>query len=98
MELLHVCAQAVEQPAQDPHRVGNRAAEISAVDGTPQAGDLDVHLHQAAQLERQRGDAGRDVVGVGEHHDVRLDPVDSPAQIFLLRRKLRTERDFDYFL
>jgi len=34
----------------------------------------------------------------GRRNFVRLDPVDSPAQIFLLRRKLRTERDFDYFM
>ena len=29
---------------------------------------------------------------------VRLDPTESPAQIFLLRRQLKTERDFDYFM
>jgi starch synthase (maltosyl-transferring) len=29
---------------------------------------------------------------------VRLDPSSSPAQIFRLRRRVRTERDFDYFL
>ena len=34
----------------------------------------------------------------GRRNFVRLDPAISPAQIFLLRRKLRTERDFDYFM
>ncbi|HBG20489.1 MAG TPA: alpha-1,4-glucan--maltose-1-phosphate maltosyltransferase [Desulfobulbaceae bacterium] len=34
----------------------------------------------------------------GRRNYVRLDPAESPAQIFLLRRKLRTERDFDYFM
>ncbi|MGW8194423.1 MAG: alpha-1,4-glucan--maltose-1-phosphate maltosyltransferase [Desulforhopalus sp.] len=34
----------------------------------------------------------------GDRNYVRLDPAESPAQIFLLRRKLRTERDFDYFV
>ena len=34
----------------------------------------------------------------GRKNFVRLDPAISPAQIFLLRRKLRTERDFDYFM
>jgi starch synthase (maltosyl-transferring) len=34
----------------------------------------------------------------GELNFVRLDPSTSPAHIFRLRRKIRTERDFDYFL
>jgi starch synthase (maltosyl-transferring) len=34
----------------------------------------------------------------GRRNYVRLDPAASPAQIFLLRRRLRTERDFDYFM
>ncbi len=34
----------------------------------------------------------------GRRNYVRLDPAECPAQIFLLRRKLRTERDFDYFM
>jgi starch synthase (maltosyl-transferring) len=34
----------------------------------------------------------------GSRNYVRLDPADGPAHIFLLRRKLRTERDFDYFM
>jgi starch synthase (maltosyl-transferring) len=34
----------------------------------------------------------------GSRNYVRLDPQESPAHIFRLRRKVRTERDFDYFL
>lgn len=34
----------------------------------------------------------------GPRNYLRLDPASSPAQIFLLRRRVRTERDFDYFM
>ncbi len=34
----------------------------------------------------------------GSRNFVRLDPQSSPAQIFRIRRRLRTERDFDYFM
>jgi starch synthase (maltosyl-transferring) len=34
----------------------------------------------------------------GPRNFVKLDPQGSPAHIFRLRRKVRTERDFDYFL
>jgi starch synthase (maltosyl-transferring) len=34
----------------------------------------------------------------GPRNYVHLDPRESPAHIFRLRRKVRTERDFDYFL
>ncbi|MFP5461115.1 MAG: alpha-1,4-glucan--maltose-1-phosphate maltosyltransferase [Gammaproteobacteria bacterium] len=34
----------------------------------------------------------------GERNFVQLDPQRSPAHIFRVRRKLRTEQDFDYFL
>ena len=34
----------------------------------------------------------------GEHNYVSLDPAVCPAHIFRLRRKIRTEHDFDYFL
>ncbi len=33
----------------------------------------------------------------GTHNFVRLDPAQSPAHIFRVRRRLRSERDFDYF-
>jgi len=44
--------------------------EVAAVDRAVEAGHLDVHLDEAAQLPGERGHAGREVVGVGEHHDV----------------------------
>jgi starch synthase (maltosyl-transferring) len=34
----------------------------------------------------------------GEYHYVQLDPHRVPAHVFLVRRRLRDERDFDYFL
>ncbi len=34
----------------------------------------------------------------GEHHFVQLDPHASPAHIFVVRRRSRSERDFDYFI
>jgi starch synthase (maltosyl-transferring) len=34
----------------------------------------------------------------GEWNYIRLDPAISPAHIFKIRRKIRTEKDFDYFL
>jgi starch synthase (maltosyl-transferring) len=34
----------------------------------------------------------------GRRNYVRLDPASCPAQIFRVRRKLRTEHDFDYFM
>jgi len=34
----------------------------------------------------------------GKDNYVRLDPAASPAQIFRVRRRLRTEHDFDYFM
>jgi len=33
----------------------------------------------------------------GEHHYIRLDPQGTPAHIFVVRRRTRDERDFDYF-
>ncbi|MBU4261443.1 MAG: alpha-1,4-glucan--maltose-1-phosphate maltosyltransferase [Proteobacteria bacterium] len=34
----------------------------------------------------------------GRRNYVRLDPAESPAQIYRLRRKVRSERDFEYFM
>ncbi|MGK2944516.1 MAG: alpha-1,4-glucan--maltose-1-phosphate maltosyltransferase [Desulfuromonadales bacterium] len=34
----------------------------------------------------------------GRRNYVRLDPAESPAQIYRLRRRVRTERDFEYFM
>ena len=34
----------------------------------------------------------------GARNFVELDPARSPAHVFRVRRRIRTERDFDYFL
>ncbi|HVW00414.1 MAG TPA: hypothetical protein VHB77_08740, partial [Planctomycetaceae bacterium] len=34
----------------------------------------------------------------GETNYVELDPYASPAHVFRIRRKVKTERDFDYFM
>jgi starch synthase (maltosyl-transferring) len=34
----------------------------------------------------------------GRHHYIRLDPHNVPAHVFVVRRRLRDERDFDYYL
>ena len=34
----------------------------------------------------------------GPRNYVRLDPAVSPAHVFRIRRRVHTERDFDYFL
>ena len=34
----------------------------------------------------------------GRRNYVALDPASAPAHIFRVRRRIRTERDFDYFL
>ena len=33
----------------------------------------------------------------GESNFVQLDPAASPAQVFRVRRKVKTEKDFDYY-
>ncbi len=50
----------------------------------------DFQMHD--QLSNQRFTWG------GTHHFVRLDPRSVPAHIFVLRQRIRDERDFDYFL
>jgi starch synthase (maltosyl-transferring) len=34
----------------------------------------------------------------GGRHFIRLDPHSVPAHVFVVRRRMRDERDFDYFL
>ncbi len=34
----------------------------------------------------------------GYHNTVKLDPGESPAHVFAVRRRVRTEHDFDYFV
>ena len=69
----------------------------------PQSGWLDLDL-DALGLEPAEGFQVHDLLGEGRYlwqgarNFVALDPHAMPAQLFRLRRKVRTERDFDYFL
>jgi starch synthase (maltosyl-transferring) len=75
--------------------------------------NLDPHNPQAGWLELPVEELGLAVDRAYQMHDllsgarylwhgrrnyVRLDPSQSPAHVFRLRRRVRTERDFDYFL
>src|SRR5690606_38305467 len=75
--------------------------------------DLDPHHAQSGWVRVPLAELGADpsaptqahdllggarVLWSGERQFVRLDPWELPAQVFLLRRRVRTERDFDYFL
>ena len=51
---------------------------------------------RAYQVHELIGDARH--LWNGASNFVRLDPVASPAQVFRVRRKIKTERDFDYYL
>jgi starch synthase (maltosyl-transferring) len=68
-----------------------------------QSGWLDLRLdalgldpHQPYQMHDLLSDAR--YLWHGPHNYVRLDPQTMPAHIFRIRRRVRTERDFDYFL
>ncbi|MBI5014981.1 MAG: alpha-1,4-glucan--maltose-1-phosphate maltosyltransferase [Deltaproteobacteria bacterium] len=75
--------------------------------------NLDPHHAHEGWLELPVGEFGigeseayqvHDLLGGGRYlwqgtrNYLRLDPASSPAQIFLLRRRVRSERDFDYFM
>ncbi|MDR9500496.1 MAG: alpha-1,4-glucan--maltose-1-phosphate maltosyltransferase [Desulfurivibrionaceae bacterium] len=75
--------------------------------------NLDPHHAHQGWLELPVGEFGitenevyqvHDLLGGGRYlwqgprNYLRLDPASSPAQIFLVRRRIRTERDFDYFM
>jgi starch synthase (maltosyl-transferring) len=75
--------------------------------------NLDPHHAHEGWLQLPAGEFGigenepyqvHDLLGAGRYlwqgtrNFLRLDPASSPAQIFLLRRRVRTERDFDYFM
>ena len=75
--------------------------------------NLDPHHVQSGWLTLSPAELGIDPAGAFQVHDlltgerylwhgtrnyVQLDPAFVPAAIFRLRRRLRTERDFDYFL
>lgn len=59
-------------------------------------GEFGIGETEAYQVHDLLG-AGR-YLWQGPRNYLRLDPASSPAQIFLLRRRVRTERDFDYFM
>jgi starch synthase (maltosyl-transferring) len=75
--------------------------------------NLDPHHVHSGWLELPLADLGLDGVGAYQVHDlvtdarffwngprnyVQVDPQAAPAHIFRVRRRVRTERDFDYFL
>jgi starch synthase (maltosyl-transferring) len=67
------------------------------------AGWLDVPLEELG-LDPDRSFQMHDLLGGatflwhGSRNYVALDPAQSPAHVFRVRRRLRTERDFDYYL
>jgi starch synthase (maltosyl-transferring) len=75
--------------------------------------NLDPHYRQSGWLELPLGDLGLDPHQPFQVHDllsderylwqgprnyVQLDPHAVPAHIFLIRRRVHTERDFDYYM
>jgi len=58
--------------------------------------DLGIDERESYQVHDLIG-AGR-FLWHGRRNYVRLDPRESPAQVFRLRRRVRSERDFDYFM
>ncbi len=69
----------------------------------PQAGWLELPAEELGLAEDrayQMHDllSGARYLWHGRRNYVRLDPSQSPAHVFRLRRRVRTERDFDYFL
>ncbi len=73
----------------DPHNVQDGWLEVPLE-------ELDIEKNEVFQVHELLFD--NRFLWQGRRNYVRLDPAESPAQIFLLRRKLRTERDFDYFM
>jgi len=69
----------------------------------PQAGWLELPVEELGLAEDrayQMHDllSGARYLWHGRRNYVRLEPSQSPAHVFRLRRRVRTERDFDYFL
>jgi starch synthase (maltosyl-transferring) len=93
---------------------GNIAAAGAALgDSVLVIANLDPHHTQTGWLELDLAQLGLPLDGSFQVHDllsgarflwrgprnyVALDPGHSPAHIFRIRRRVRTERDFDYFL
>jgi starch synthase (maltosyl-transferring) len=73
----------------DPHHVQSGWVDVP-ID------DLDLPSHGPYQAHDLLTDAHH--FWTGRRNYVHLDPAIVPANVLLLRRKVRTERDFDYFL
>ncbi|MBU0674475.1 MAG: alpha-1,4-glucan--maltose-1-phosphate maltosyltransferase [Proteobacteria bacterium] len=73
----------------DPHHVHDGWVEVPIK-------ELGIAPDEVYQVHDLIG-AGR-YLWQGERNYVRLDPAESPAQIYRLRRRVRTEQDFDYFM
>ncbi len=59
-------------------------------------GDFDMDEHVPYQVQDLI--SGSHFLWTGEHNYVEINPGIMPAHIFRVRRKIRTERDFDYFM
>ena len=57
---------------------------------------LDVDLHSAYQMHDLL--TGARYLWSGPRNFIQLDPARSPVHVFRVRRRVRTERDFDYYL
>ncbi len=58
--------------------------------------DYGMEPHQTYQMHDLLG--GARYLWSGRHNYVELDPAKLPGHVFRLRRRQRTEHDFDYFL
>ncbi len=73
----------------DPHRTQSGWLELPL-------DELGIDPHQPYQVHDLLG--GARYLWDGPRNFVALDPAAVPAHVFRLRRRIRTERDFDYFL
>ncbi|MEW6519182.1 MAG: alpha-1,4-glucan--maltose-1-phosphate maltosyltransferase [Thermodesulfobacteriota bacterium] len=73
----------------DPHHVQEGWLEVPLE-------ELAIADNEIYQVHELIGDSR--YLWQGSRNYVRLDPASSPAQIFRVRRRLRTEHDFDYFM
>jgi starch synthase (maltosyl-transferring) len=73
----------------DPHRVQSGWLQLEPA-------SLQVDPQQDFQMHDQL--TGQRFAWRGSHHYVRLDPRSVPAHILVVRRHVRDERDFDYFV
>ena len=73
----------------DPHHVQSGWIDLDAA-------GLGVEPGQSFQMHDLL--ANQRFAWQGPRWFVQLDPTRSPAHVFVLRRRVRSERDFDYFL